>query len=97
MTDALTVAAAAIRTAENRVSAAAAQILHAASTPSTAPLPPVEGTLPPSYQTLHPAMPTAELAEGLVDLKRSELAFREGIALAKAADEMTRQTLDILT
>lgn len=84
MNDSMAVAASAMRTAENRVNAAAQQIVRAVSTPATgAPQP--------------PAAPTADLVEGMIDLKQSELAFREGITVFKAADQMTRRALDILT
>jgi flagellar basal body rod protein FlgC len=96
MSDPMAIAAAAIRTAGNRVSAAANQIVRAASAPS-APVEPVDGLQPASYHRVHVAMASADLLEGMVDLKQAELGFREGIAVFKAADRMTRRTLDIVT
>ncbi|HVP86344.1 MAG TPA: hypothetical protein VMS78_16605 [Rhizomicrobium sp.] len=96
MTDAMALAATAMRAAENRVTAAAQQILHA-TTPPAAPVAPAGGTQSTAYNGVHVAMPTADLVEGMIDLKQSELAFREGITVFKAADQMTRRTLDILT
>jgi hypothetical protein len=96
MSDPMAIAAAAIRTAGNRVSAAANQIVRAASAPS-APVEPVGGLQPASYHRVHVAMASADLLEGMVDLKQAELGFREGIAVFKAADRMTRRTLDIVT
>lgn len=96
MNDAMAVAAAAMRTAENRVSAAAEQILHA-TTPPAAPVAPAGGSQSAGYNGVHVAVPTAELVEGMIDLKQSELAFQEGITVFKAADQMTRHALDILT
>jgi hypothetical protein len=96
MTDAMAVAAAAMRTAENRVSAAAGQILHA-TTPPAAPVAPAGDSRPSGYNGVHVAVPTTDLVEGMIDLKQSELAFREGVTVFKAADETTRRTLDILT
>ncbi|HVZ69201.1 MAG TPA: hypothetical protein VG891_07035 [Rhizomicrobium sp.] len=97
MTDAMAIAATAMRAAENRVSAAAEQIVRAVSVSPAAPVTPADGSPAPSYQTVHLAMPTADLVEGMIDLKQAELSFREGIVIFKAADEMTRRTLDILT
>jgi len=87
MNDPMAIATSAMRTAENRVNAAAQQIVRSASTSAT-------GAQPPTAQATAPA---ADLVEGITDLKQSELAFREGITVFKAADRMTRRTLDILT
>ena len=97
MTDAMTIAATAMRTAENRVTAAAQQVVYATSSPPAAPIAPASGSQGSTYHGVHVAVPTADLVQGMVDLKQSEQAFREGVAIFKAADEMTRRTLDILT
>lgn len=96
MSDPMAIAAPAIRTAGNRVSAAANQIVRAASAPSV-PVEPVDASQPASYHRVHVAMASADLLEGMVDLKQAELGLREGIAVFKAADRMTRRTLDIVT
>jgi flagellar basal body rod protein FlgC len=96
MSDAMAVAAAAIRTAGNRVSMAANQIMRAGAA-SSVPVAPVDPSQSGSYHGVHIAMPTADLVEGMADLKQAELGFRAGIAAFKAADRMTRRTLDILT
>jgi flagellar basal body rod protein FlgC len=92
----MAVAASAIRTAGNRVSSAASQIVRASAAPSV-PVAPVDASQPASYNRVHVAMASADLVEGMVDLKQAELGFREGIAVFKAADRMTKRTLDILT
>lgn len=93
----MAVAAAAMRSAENRVSASAAEIIQATSSPPSAPVSPVASVLAPAYQNVHLAMSTADLVEGMVNLKQAELGFRESVAVFRAADAMTRRTLDILT
>ncbi len=97
MSDAMAIAAAAVRSAETRVSAAAAQVVQMTSTPPSAPVAPVIATQPSSYQTVHVAMPAADLVGEIVNLKQAELGFQAGVAVFKAADRMTRRTLDILT
>ena len=96
MSDAMAIAAAAMRTAGNRVSAAANQIVRASSAPSV-PVAPVDPSQPGSYHGVHVAMASADLVEGMVDLKQAELGFREGLTVFRAADRMTKRTLDILT
>lgn len=96
MSDAMAIAATALRTAGNRVSAAASRIVRASAAPSD-PVAPVEAAQPGSYHGVYVAMASADLVEGMANLKQAELGFREGIAVFKAADRMTRRTLDILT
>lgn len=90
------IAAAAMRAAENQMSATAERIVQINATPSTAPIVPVEPSQPTGYQTVHVAMPTADLAQEMANLKQAELGFRAGVAVFKAANRMTRRTLDIL-
>ncbi len=97
MSDAMAVAASAMRTAENQVSATAERIVRLASVSTSAPVAPVEAAQSAGYQAVHVAMPTAELAEEMANLKQAELGFRAGIAAFRAADRMTQSALDILT
>lgn len=96
MSDLMAIAAASLRTAGNRVSTAANQIVRASAAPSV-PVAPVDASQPATYHGVHVAMASADLVEGMADLKQAELGFREGIAVFKAADRMTKRTLDILT
>jgi hypothetical protein len=89
----MAIAAAAIRAAGNRVSAAANRIVRASAAPPV-PVAPVDAAQPATYHGIHVAMASADLVEGMADLKQAELGFREGIDVFRAADRMTRRTLD---
>ncbi len=90
------IAAAGMRAAENQMSATAERIVQLNAVPPATPIPPVEASQPAGYQTAHGAMPTADLAEEIVHLKQAELGFRANVASFRAANRMTRRTLDIL-
>lgn|GEM_PF-4532228 len=85
-------AAHAVRSAETRLRAAAAQLVRGEPA-----ITPVEAVSAPSYQPLHVAMENTLLADRTVNLKKAELDLRAGVALFRAADRMTRRTLDIVT
>lgn len=91
-------AAHAVRSAETRLRAAAAQLVRGAAPAITPPaITPVEAVRAPNYQPLHVAMESTLLADRTVNLKKAELDLRAGIALFRATDRMTRRTLDIVT
>lgn len=96
MTDALGTATAGLRAAENQMSATAGRIVRLTSVSPTTRVTPVEASQPAGYQTMHAAMPTSDLAQEMVNLKQEELGFRASVAAFKAADRMTKRTLDIL-
>lgn len=89
----MALAVTAIRAAENRVSAAATKILRTA----TVQVSPSGHSQSPGERPGRPALPAAQLFEALSDLKQAELGFREAIVAIRAADRVTRRTLDILT
>ncbi len=90
------IAAGAMRAAENQMSATAGRIIRLTTVAPAAPVAPVEATQPGGYQPAHGAMPTRGLAEEIVNLKQAELGFRAGAAVFKAANRMTKRTLDLL-
>ncbi|HEY4124048.1 MAG TPA: hypothetical protein VGM36_05505 [Rhizomicrobium sp.] len=97
MSDDLGMAASAMRSAANSVSATAGRIVRMTAQPTTAPVAPVTATQPPSLQPFHVAMPSADLAEELVNLKQGEMGFRAATVAFKAVNRTTKRTLDILT
>jgi flagellar basal body rod protein FlgC len=96
MSDAMAIAASAMRSAENRMTGTAARIVRLASTQPAAPIAPTLPAQPPARGTPSVVMPTADLVEEMTDLNQAELGLTAGIAAFRAADRMTRQTLDIL-
>jgi hypothetical protein len=96
MSDDMAVAATAMRTAANRVSTAANQIMRSTAA-SSVPVAPVDAAQSGTDHRVRVAMASVDLVEGMAELKQAELGFREGVAVFRAAGRMTRRTLDILT